>query len=67
MALARMILASPPEEVAPLLNLSAEDLAAKLAAAGYATPAPGQSLADLAKVSGKSDMELAGVLVRARN
>lgn len=67
MALARMILASPPEEVAPLLDLSAEDLAAKLAAAGFAAPAPGQSLADLAKASGKSDMELASLLVRARN
>lgn len=67
MALARMILASTPEEVAPLLNLSSEDLAAKLAAAGFATPAPGQSLADLAKASGKSDMELAGLLAQARN
>lgn len=66
MALARMILASPPEEVAPLLNLSSEDLAAKLAAAGFATPGPGQSLADLAKASGKSDMELAGLLVQSR-
>lgn len=67
MALARMILASPPEEVAPLLNLTSEELAAKLAAAGFATPGPGQSLADLAKASGKSDMELALLLARARN
>ena len=66
MALARMILASPAEEVVPLLNLSPEEFAAKLAAAGFATPAPGQSLADLAKASGKSDMELAGLLVQAR-
>jgi len=66
MALARMILASPAEEVVPLLNLSTEEFAAKLAAAGFTTPAPGQSLSDLAKASGKSDMELAGLLVQAR-
>jgi hypothetical protein len=61
-----MILASPAEEVAPLLNLSTEEFAAKLAASGFPAPAPGQSLADLAKASGKSDMELAGLLVQAR-
>ena len=67
MALARMILASPTEEVAPLLDLSAEELAAKLAAAGFGTPAPGEHLSDLAKASGKSDMDLARLLVQARN
>lgn len=66
-ALARMMMESPPEEVAPLLDLSEEELAAKLAAAGFGTSAPGQSLADLAKASGKSDMELAGLLAQARN
>ncbi|ARE42460.1 hypothetical protein RGUI_0102 (plasmid) [Rhodovulum sp. P5] len=61
-ALSQQILQHTPAEVAPALGMTEDALTAKLAAAGY-TVAPDQSLNAIAEGSGKSMMEIAGVLV----
>lgn len=62
-ALAQAVIARPLGEVAPVLGTSAEDLTAKLVAAGFAVTGPDEALADVAKGSDKDSMELMAVLV----
>jgi hypothetical protein len=66
LALARMMLASPAAEVAPLLDMSQEELLEKLAASGFALGDGTGTLADMARASGKSDMDLAQFLVQSK-
>ena len=64
MALVQKMLAAPLPDVAPVLGLSADALADKLEAAGFTLPAPGASLAEIAKASGRSTVEIAGPVTR---
>ncbi|MCB1455930.1 MAG: hypothetical protein KDJ51_06790, partial [Nitratireductor sp.] len=50
-------------EVAPVLDMTAEALMEKLAAAGFTVTGPDQVLTDIAKASGKADADLVAVLV----
>ncbi|MBK1637207.1 DUF4405 domain-containing protein [Rhodovulum adriaticum] len=61
-ALSQQVLQHTPAEVAPALGMTADALTAKLTAAGY-TVAPDQSLNAIAQGSGKSMMDIAGVLI----
>jgi len=62
-ALAQTVIRHTPAEVAPALGLTADELTARLSAAGYQVDT-GQSLAAIAAASGKSTMDLAGLLTR---
>lgn len=61
-ALTQKIVAGTPAQVGPALGLSADEVAARLAAAGI-TVAPGQSLAEAATAAGKTPFAVAAALV----
>ena len=63
-AFTRMVLQSPPALVAPLIGLSEAELTAELMARGY--PAFGQSLAEMARAAGKSEIDMAATLLALR-
>ncbi|MFN4143036.1 DUF4405 domain-containing protein [Aestuariivirga sp.] len=65
MALAHALFVNTANEIAPLLKTSPETLVGGLKAAGFTTASADQPLADIAKASGKTDMELAAALNRA--
>ena len=62
-ALSNAVMKAPVAEVAPVLNVTAEDLLAGLRAKGFTVTGAEQSLADIGKASGKDTMELAATLV----
>lgn len=62
-ALARAVLAAPAGDVAPLFGISEAELLGRLGSAGYTVADPAQPLADIAAGSGKSETELAALLV----
>ncbi|MCB1483013.1 MAG: DUF4405 domain-containing protein [Rhodobiaceae bacterium] len=62
-ALARLVINGSVAEVAPVLDMTAEALMEKLAAAGFTVTGPDQVLTDIAKASGKADADLVAVLV----
>ena len=57
------VAAKPLAQVAPLLDQTPEALTQALAARGFTVTGPDQTLADIAKASGKDDFELAAALV----
>ncbi|OLS53827.1 DUF4405 domain-containing protein [Rhodovulum sulfidophilum] len=61
--LAMQVMAQPPATVAPALGTTAEELTARLAAAGFAVTDPARPLSEIARASGKSPMALARVLI----
>ncbi|MCB9958247.1 MAG: DUF4405 domain-containing protein [Rhodospirillaceae bacterium] len=63
-ALADLVMQGTVAEVAPLLDLSAADLAAGLAEAGYAIDNTDVSLTAIAAASGRTDSDLAAALVQ---
>lgn len=62
MALARTLFANKAEDLAPLLGFTPEAVLVSLKEKGFTAAAPGQPLAEIAKASGKSEMELAAAL-----
>ncbi|MCB1477956.1 MAG: DUF4405 domain-containing protein [Rhodobiaceae bacterium] len=62
-ALARLVMKSSLADVAPALGMSADDLTARLAGAGFIVTGQEQALSDIAAASGKTDAELAATLV----
>lgn len=62
LALMNSVLASPVAEVAPILNLTPDELAAGLTSAGYAVTDATATLADIAKAANKTGMDLVGAL-----
>ncbi|QYZ68280.1 DUF4405 domain-containing protein [Neotabrizicola shimadae] len=62
-ALAQAVIARPLADVAPVLGTTAEDLTARLTAAGFTVTGPDEALVDVATGSGKNPMELMAVLV----
>ena len=62
LALMNSVLASPVAEVAPILNLTPDELAAGLTSAGYAVTDATVTLADIAKAANKTGMDLVGAL-----
>lgn len=62
LALSHRLLDNPVAEVAPLLKSTPEAVMEKLKASGFTAGAAGDTLAAIAKSSGKSDMELAAAL-----
>lgn len=63
-ALAGFVLQSTVAEVAPLFDLSADDLAAGLAEAGYVVGDTDAPLTAIAAASGRTDSDLAATLVQ---
>lgn len=63
LAFMNSVLANPVAEVAPVLNVTPDDLLAGLKAKGFTVTGAEQSLADIGKASGKDSMELAATLV----
>lgn len=63
-ALARQVLASPVTAVAPVLGTTPDALVDKLTASGFTVASADQTLSDIAKASGKSEVELAGTLMK---
>lgn len=61
-ALANTVLAHTPADVAPALGLDEAGLTSKLKAAGFAVADKPASLSEIAKVSGKTDMDLIAAL-----
>ena len=62
--LVRTVMAATPDEVAPLLHTTPDAVAAALQAAGLET-GNGLTLADMASAAGKSEAEIAALLVAA--
>lgn len=62
LAFMNSVLANPVAEVAPLLNLTPEELQAGLSAAGYTGVDATATLTDIAKASGKDAMALVATL-----
>ncbi|MBK8771896.1 MAG: DUF4405 domain-containing protein [Rhizobiales bacterium] len=62
-ALSNAVMKAPVAEVAPVLNVTAEDLLAGLKAKGFTVTGAEQSLVEIGKASGKDTMELAATLV----
>lgn len=62
-ALSNMVMKGSVSEVAAVLDVSTETLSGALAAKGYAVTSPDQSLDEIAGASGRSAMDVAGVLV----
>lgn len=62
-ALTQKVMAASVEDVAAVLDLSGAQLAQRLEAAGYPVGSTSDSLKALAEAAGKSDMDLAAVLV----
>lgn len=62
LALSHRLLDNPAVEVAPLLKSTPEAVLAKLKASGFTVGAAGDTLAAIARSSGKSDMDLAAAL-----
>ena len=63
-ALARQMMKAPLAAAAPALGAQTEALAARLSAAGFTVGDPQQSLGDIAKASGKTDVDLIRALTR---
>ena len=63
LALSNAVMKAPVAEVAPVLNVTAEDLLAGLKAKGFTVTGAEQSLVEIGKASGKDTMELAATLV----
>jgi hypothetical protein len=63
LALSHQILQNPPATVAPLVGKTAEALAAQLTAAGYTIDTPQQTLAEIARIAGKSEFEIEELLI----
>jgi hypothetical protein len=63
-ALAQTLMQHSAAEVAPALGLSADELTSRLQQAGF-TGSPDQPLAAIAAASGRSTMDLAGLLVQS--
>lgn len=61
--LSSMMLQGSVSEVAAVLDISPDAMAEGLEIAGFSVAATDQSLSDIAKAAGKSDMEMAGALV----
>ena len=62
-ALSNAVMKAPVAEVAPVLNVTADDLLAGLKAKGFTVTGAEQSLVEIGKASGKDTMELAATLV----
>lgn len=63
--LAHLVLTQPLENVAPAIGLTPDALAARLTAAGYDVTGQSQTLADIASAAGKTEADLAAVLIGA--
>ncbi len=66
MGLANAVEGSTVAEAAPVFNLTAEELTGAIVKAGYTVSAPGKSIKEIARESGKDGFELIGVIVAAR-
>jgi hypothetical protein len=62
-ALSSAVLKAPVAEVAPVLNVTPDDLLAGLKAKGFTVTTVDETLADIGTKSGKDTMELAAILV----
>ncbi len=57
------VISKPLAQVAPLLNQTPEALTQALTARGFTVASPDQTLADIAKASGKDDFALAAAMI----
>lgn len=63
-ALARLVMTGSVAQLAPLLDMTPDALAAKLTMAGFAVSDNAQALSEIADSSGKTQSDLAAALVR---
>jgi hypothetical protein len=66
MALARLMLDAPPDKVAPLLGIPADQLIQRLRSAGFDKAIGTSTLAEIAKASGQDERALITALVEAK-